>query len=230
MSKNISIGLVATIVISLTIAVLTPNAIGRSPDQKAQRQSRDTPKSQNRASPKSPSRTIKYPAVGQRIQTLPKHHQIIRMGRDSYRYHSGVFYRPGPKGVYVVVRAPLGARVRYLPSGYISFFIGPRRYFYVNLTYYLWDIKTEEYVIVEEPDGAESAVVTASESAYGEIFVYPNRGQSDELRESDRYACYLWAVEQTGFDPGAANPELNKAGAYRRAISACLEGRGYTVK
>lgn len=64
----------------------------------------------------------------------------------------------------------------------------------------------------------------------GEIFVYPNRGQSDELRDRDRYECYVWASKQTDYDPAAGSPELKNAGNYRRAISACLEGRGYTVK
>jgi len=33
------------------------------------------------------------------------------------------------------------------------------------------------------------------------IFFYPNRGQTPKQQERDRYECYLWAVEQTGFDP-----------------------------
>lgn len=183
-----------------------------------------------RAAPRAPHRAISYPAVGHQVRTLPRGHVTVLNSRKNYRYYNGVFYRPGPQGDYIVVRAPLGARVPHLPPGYISFFIGPSRYFYVNFTYYLWDRDTTEYIVVEEPEGATSAVVTASETTSGEIFVYPNEGQSDEQRERDRYECYLWAVEQTGFDPGTADPEIDNAGDYRRAISACLEGRGYTVK
>ncbi len=34
------------------------------------------------------------------------------------------------------------------------------------------------------------------------MFFYPERGQNEALQDRDRYQCYRWAVEQTGFDPG----------------------------
>lgn len=34
------------------------------------------------------------------------------------------------------------------------------------------------------------------------VFFYPTQGQSKELQDRDRYECYKWAVNQTGFDPG----------------------------
>lgn len=34
------------------------------------------------------------------------------------------------------------------------------------------------------------------------VYFYPNNNQSQQQQERDRYECYLWAVEQTGFDPG----------------------------
>jgi len=33
------------------------------------------------------------------------------------------------------------------------------------------------------------------------VYFYPKQGQSPERQDRDRYACYLWAVRQTGFDP-----------------------------
>ncbi len=179
---------------------------------------------------KARHRTVNHPAIGHQVRTLPQDHRTIQVNRQSYRYYNGSFYRPGRSGAYVVVRAPIGARVRSLSPGYVSFGIGPRHYFYGNFTYYLWDRDRTRYIVVEEPEGAETAMVAASETVSSEIFVYPNAGQGDEQRDRDRYECYVWAVEQTGFDPGAGAPEVDKAGDYRRAISACLEGRGYTVK
>jgi hypothetical protein len=38
-----------------------------------------------------------------------------------------------------------------------------------------------------------------------EVFFYPNQGQTSEQQERDRYECYLWAVQQTGFDPSDTN-------------------------
>lgn len=34
------------------------------------------------------------------------------------------------------------------------------------------------------------------------VYFYPNNGQTVEEQERDRYECYLWAVDQTGYDPG----------------------------
>ncbi len=187
-------------------------------------------KSANRAAQSRSHQAARYPRVGNQVRSLPAGHHAVRVNNQNYRYHNGIFYRPGNNGAYVVVRAPIGARVTALPPGYISFGIGPRRYFYANFTYYLWDRDRSEYVVVEEPEGAATALVAASETTTGEIYIYPNEGQSDEQRDRDRYECYLWASEQTGYDPGTGDPEIEKAADYRRALSACLEGRGYTVK
>ncbi len=141
-----------------------------------------------------------------------------------------------------------------------------------------------------------------------EVYFYPTAGQSTARQDRDRYECYLWAVQQSGFDPsqpqlaphqrievvpasppgqqtaagaiigaamgaaiaephhsakgavtgaiagallGAASEQTQqdqaqqrydlyatqhsaqlerKASDYRRAMSACLEGRGYSVR
>ena len=36
------------------------------------------------------------------------------------------------------------------------------------------------------------------------VYFYPTKGQSEEQQDRDRYECYLWAVKQSGFDPGQA--------------------------
>ena len=40
-------------------------------------------------------------------------------------------------------------------------------------------------------------------------FIYPNQGQSPQQQESDKGQCYMWAVQQSGFDP--ANPQVAMA-------------------
>src|SRR5579875_1916898 len=134
------------------------------------------------------------------------------------------------------------------------------------------------------------------------VYAYPTQGQTPQQQDRDRYECYVWAKQQTGFDPSApnvpaqarvrvvngpppgtgtavgavtgavigaaisnpwdrgfgaiagalgstadaANAERSReavvynreqlrqiehqAADYRRALSACLEGRGYSVK
>jgi hypothetical protein len=173
---------------------------------------------------------LKRPAPGREVRVLPGGHETVRVGRANYHYRDGVFYRPFGPDRFVVVGAPIGARIRVLPFGYVSFFIGPRRYFYSNYTYYWWDPRASEYVVVEEPQGADKAVAEAAEGGSGDVFVYPKEGQTDEQRDRDRYECYTWAVDQTHFDPSAGAADTAKSSDYRRAFSACLEGRGYTVK
>lgn len=52
--------------------------------------------------------------------------------------------------------------------------------------------------------------------------VYPRNGQSAAQTEADRQACNRWATSQ----PSA----LADATVFQRATTACLEGRGYTVR
>ena len=37
--------------------------------------------------------------------------------------------------------------------------------------------------------------------AFGDVYIYPNKGQSAQQQDRDRYECHSWAVGQTGFDP-----------------------------
>jgi uncharacterized protein YcfJ len=33
------------------------------------------------------------------------------------------------------------------------------------------------------------------------VYFYPSQGQSEAQQDRDRYDCYVWSVDQTGFDP-----------------------------
>jgi hypothetical protein len=77
---------------------------------------------------------------------------------------------------------------------------------------------------------------SVSPSTAERIFIYPRKGQSEELQAKDRYECHRWGVSQTGYDPtqptsGMPRAQLSQMRAdYKRAMSACLDGRGYTMK
>jgi hypothetical protein len=162
-----------------------------------------------------------------------------------------------------------------------------------------------------EPVSQDESSAAEIASRAAQVYVYPTQGQSAEHIDRDRYECYVWAVEQSGFDPSqptlaphqrvevmvapaagadtvsgaitgavlgavVASPRHTGSGAvvgaviggvlgsasdaaraqeaqrirrgldqydaerlarveqqsigYRRALTACLEGRGYTVK
>lgn len=44
-------------------------------------------------------------------------------------------------------------------------------------------------------------------NAITQIYFYPNKGQSTEQQSRDHYACYNWAIDQTGFDPSLSSIE-----------------------
>jgi hypothetical protein len=77
---------------------------------------------------------------------------------------------------------------------------------------------------------------SASQGAGGRMFIYPRQGQSEENQAKDFDKCHNWAVGQTGFDPskppvGAPDAQtIQKSSDYFRAISACLDAHGYTVR
>lgn len=75
-------------------------------------------------------------------------------------------------------------------------------------------------VVVEEP---EPEVV---EPPTTQVYFYPQQGQSEEQQDRDRYECYLWAVDQTGFDP--SDP---KAAPHQRVkvVSRPAPGHGTAV-
>ena len=71
-----------------------------------------------------------------------------------------------------------------------------------------------------------AALLTAPAIA-SELFIYPNEGQSNEQMEKDKYECYSWAKQQTGFDPmqkptaSSPPPEQTTSGG---AVSGAARG------
>ncbi|HUN54528.1 MAG TPA: glycine zipper 2TM domain-containing protein [Smithella sp.] len=44
-------------------------------------------------------------------------------------------------------------------------------------------------------------------TAITQIYFYPTKGQSTQQQSKDHYACYNWAMDQTGFDPSESSIE-----------------------
>ena len=71
---------------------------------------------------------------------------------------------------------------------------------------------------------------TSSTVRLKELYVYPAAGQSERRMADDRYECHTWSADQTGFDPTVETGRSAQADAYARALTACLEARGYVVR
>lgn len=133
-----------------------------------------------------------------------------------------------------------------LPLGYATYWWGGMPYYYWQGVYYVWSPDYGEYVVTDPPpvtggtaqQGAAPPPAAQPGNADGQgamsLYVYPKNGQSEQQTESDRYQCHEWAVGQTGFDPtNPANGTQSSTATpsnYKRAVTACLEARGYSVR
>jgi hypothetical protein len=173
-----------------------------------------------------------YPPRGQIVSALPPGHYVAHWGRSPYYFHGGVWYRP-ERSHWVVIAPPIGLVVPYLPPFYTTIWAGGIPYYYANDVYYAWRPAQHGYVIVKPP---ASTAATDSQPTQDSLFIYPKNGQSDEQQAKDRYECHRWAANESGFDPtmplgGVSQDQTgDKRAAYFRAMTACLEGRGYSVK
>jgi len=173
-----------------------------------------------------------YPPRGYVERTLPRPYRIVPYRGTSYYFHSGIWYRRS--GVtFSVVIPPVGLVVPVLPPYYTTIWVGAAPYYYAGGVYYVWRPAMNGYMVVSEP---KEESVNEEASVPEELFVYPKQGQSEQQQETDRYECYRWAVGQTSFDPtqpGGGVPSeqhATKHADYQRALKACLEGRGYSVR
>ena len=145
----------------------------------------------------------------------------------NYYYNNGAYYRYTGLG-FSLVDNDIGIFLYSLPFGYRTLMIGGYPYYYANRHYYIRDHVRKVYVQVDDPTQADDWDDAENDSsAYQELFVYPKQGQTEQQMKRDQYECYLWAVDQSGFDPSLGKP--GDMQGYQRAKSACLEGRGYVV-
>ena len=127
--------------------------------------------------------------------------------------------------------------VPILPAFYSTFWFGGLPYYYWDNTYYTWSAPDYGYVATDPPPAAVDDSSDNSGSAQSgdtsSLYIYPKNGQSEEQTSTDRYECHQWAASQTGFDPtNGTNQSAGSSGPadYRRAMSACLDARGYSAR
>jgi len=120
-----------------------------------------------------------------------------------------------------------------LPPYYTTIWVNGIPYYYADDVYYRWLPDQRTYIVSSPPPANE---VVEDANIPKNLYVYPKQGQSAQQQDTDRYECYRWAVQQTGFDPTqpggnvSANQNTSKREEYQRAMKACLEGRGYSVQ
>ncbi|OZY60947.1 glycine zipper family protein [Pseudomonas lundensis] len=157
-----------------------------------------------------------------------RHWQVPYRGQD-YFYSGGYWYRPhGPR--YVVVQPPYGIRVGYLPDYAREVWIGSSLLFLAAGAYYAYQPATQDYIVVPPPAPVPVAAPQPVSNGY-DVVAYPANGQTPAQVDQDRYDCYRWAVDQSGFDPARVTyaPSPAVVQTYRQAQGNCLSSRGYQV-
>jgi hypothetical protein len=179
-----------------------------------------------------------YAPHGSIVHELPVGYHPYFFHGDHYYFAGGVWYHPGPLG-FVVVGPPVGLFVATLPAFYTTVWFGGVPYYYANDAYYQWDAAQNGYVVANAPPGADQPGAPPAGPAPApadNTYIYPKNGQTADQQAADRFECHDWAKNQTGFDPtqpagGVSSAETNsKRDQYQRAMGACLEARGYSVK
>ncbi|MGC1402755.1 MAG: DUF6515 family protein [Thermodesulfobacteriota bacterium] len=195
-----------------------------------------------------------YPARGQFIDVLPRGHRVVFFGRERFFFFEGVWYRPAGRR-FLIVAPPIGLVVPFLPPYYSTVWVSGVPYYYANEVYYTQSPggyvitvpPSEEVVQTPPPSGPmpggprPGGQMPASPMPGGpmpgnQIFIYPRQGQSPEKQADDRVECLNWAISQVGYDPNrppvglAEAQKAQKIADYRRAMEACLDARGYSMK
>lgn len=197
-------------------------------DRPAALRGRDTPASPTLRSPPPPPPQPQldqryrhdhyYPGRGYVTPTLPSGSISIDHRGHTYFFFGGVWFRPDGAR-FIVTAPPLGIVVPVLPVAYVSLWIGGAPYFYANGVYYA-QVRGQGYMVVEPPPGAEVAQPTTRVPL--DPIVYPRNGQDAAQTGVDLRECKDWA--------GAQPDAVGDGEVFRRALEACLDGRGYSVR
>jgi hypothetical protein len=175
-----------------------------------------------------------YPPFGTVRPSLPEGYRPYYRGGSPFYFSGGIWYAPRGPG-FVVVRPPAGLVISVLPPYYATVWIGGIPYYYADNVYYTWQPGQNGYAVVDPPDNADTPSPPPDTSMQGDdMVIYPKNGQTREQQAADQFECHNWAKGQTGFDPtlpgggvsGNADAARNN---YGRAMSACMQGRGYQI-
>lgn len=162
-------------------------------------------------------------------------HSGTYYGHGGYYGHGNYFYGHGGywHGGFYGPRFGFGWYLPVLPAFYATYWFGGIPYYYANDAYYTWSPDYNGYVATDPPaDAVPADSGAAAPPSGGQSYNYPKNGQTDEQQATDRYQCHQWAVSQSGYDPtrNAAGSAAGQQGDYHRALTACMEGRGYSVR
>lgn len=120
-----------------------------------------------------------YRPHGRYYPSLPAGFLTLSLAGGLFYYHMGTYYRPSDRG-YIVVPAPIGARIRVLPEECSPLYIDGRRYFVCDDVYYLPD--GDGYLVVERPARRDYRVDVGDEVRINADFLNLRSGPGQQNR------------------------------------------------
>jgi hypothetical protein len=161
-----------------------------------------------------------YPGPGYYAPAVPSGALVIGAGPDRYWFHGGVWYRPW-NGGFRVVLPPIGLVIPVLPGAYVTLNFGGVPWYYAGGVYYRQ--VPDGYVVSNPPpEAANAQPAPPPPPRKPDPIIYPRNGQNAQQTEADRQDCNRWATTQ----PSA----LNDASVFNRAVEACMDGKGYSMR
>jgi len=173
-----------------------------------------------------------YPSTGFRLKRLPSSYFEIQFRSRPYYYNRGIWYlRAGSQ--FVVTIPPIGIVVPFLPNFYTTLWISGVPYYYANNVYYVWQPDRNGYIVTNPPKDINEE---ETRPLVEQLFIYPKQEQNEKQQADDRFQCHQWSVAQTNYDPSEPPENMKQSELsvkyenYQKAMKACLEGRGYSVR
>lgn len=161
-------------------------------------------------------------SLGLIVPFLPYGYATTWYGGSPYYYADDVYYVSNPGRGYRVVAPPVSSLIT---ESYMSDEPGPAPVVAAPPT---TGSPTPTYVQQSAP--SQPAAQAAAATMSTQLYAYPKNGQTATQSTFDRIECERWGSGQTGYAPGQSVENGQRKADYLRAVSACLEGRGYTVK
>lgn len=142
-----------------------------------------------------------------------------------------------------VVAPPFGLTIPFLPYDTRSVWISERPYYYADEVRYerledgdrsaeperdgvTWHGAPDRERIAPTPRYVRPPVPAPTD----ELVITPRNRQTATQLSFDRIDCERAAITATGFDPAAATIEAVRKADFVKAVSSCLEAKGYSVK
>ena len=175
------------------------------------------------------SYVVVRPPIGIIVPFLPPFYTRVWVGPYPYYYANDVYYVSSPQG-YTVVEQPQGTIAMAPPPGMpippdnAVTELGPVN----NGVQQMAPVPPVGAAPSTTPPAPSTSTSTVAQAGGNQLFIYPRQGQNVDQQNRDRRECNSWAASQSGHDPANSGGQMDPD--YQRALGACLDGRGYTVK